>query len=37
MQKWLFEISASFCVYDEPSADLCLHKDLYMDCTKIKT
>ena len=19
-----------FCVYDEPSADLCLHKDLYL-------
>ena len=20
----------SFCVYDDPSADLCLHKDLYL-------
>ena len=20
----------SFCVYDEPSADLCLHKDLHL-------
>ena len=22
--------SSFFCVYDEPSADLCLHKDLHL-------
>ena len=23
-------VSSFFCVYDEPSADLCLHKDLHL-------
>ena len=26
----VYESIWSFCVYDDPSADLCLHKDLYL-------